>query len=251
MRTAFVTKTLRKLLNDHVMLASNSVLAVCAGTAEQKLFQDVGLQNVTLTSLDPTMTRESTTPFSSRLADVRNLPFDSGEFDFVFVSDGLHHCDSPHAALVEMYRVARKGVIVFESRDSALMRFAVGRGLSEEYELAAVIDNGGTCAGVNYTEIPNYVYRWSEREFEKVVACADPTGKPTVKFFYGFNGPPREYTGVKAMLFRVALTAAKIFSWVFKTQSNSFCMVALKPTQLFSWLELRDGVVRFRNPQVS
>jgi SAM-dependent methyltransferase len=229
-----------------VLNESDTILAVCAGKDEKHLFLSTGLKHVVLTSLDPVMANNSMVPFSSQIADVRDLPFKAGEFDFVFVSDGLHHCDSPHAALVEMYRVARKGVIVFESRDSALMRLAVGRGFTEEYEVSAVAANGGECAGVNYTEVPNYVYRWTEREFEKVISCADPTGKPVVRFFYGLNAPARQYRGIKALVFRVGVGMASVLAKLFKKQSNSFCMVALKPTQLFGWLERKDGKIRFR-----
>jgi SAM-dependent methyltransferase len=246
MRTDFVAKVLRKLRQSHVLLDEDSILAVCAGKDERRLFEDLHRRSVLLTSLDPIMATDSFAPYSSRLADVRDLPFDAGSFDFVFVSDGLHHCDSPHAALVEMYRVAKKGVIVFESRDGALMRAAVRLGFTGDYEVGAVIANGGTCAGVNYTEIPNFVYRWTEREFYKVVACADPTGRPEARYYYGFNLPPRNYRGLKAFAYRLATGTARLLATVFRSQCNSFCMVALKPKELYPWLEHRDGAVRFR-----
>lgn len=185
-------------------------------------------------------------PFTGSLADVRKLPFADGTFDWVFVSDGLHHCDSPHAALLEMYRVARRGVIVFESRDNLLMRFGVKLGWVEAYELSAVADNGGVCAGVNYTCVPNFVYRWTERDFEKAISCADPTGKPSFRYFYGFNAPVRNYSGLKALVYKLAVFGGRVFSSIFQKQSNSFCMVAFKPTKLFPWLVRENGEVKFR-----
>ena len=185
-------------------------------------------------------------PLTGSLADVRNLPFADGSFDWVFVSDGLHHCDSPHRALLEMYRVARVGVIVFESRDSLLMRLGVRLGLVEAYELSAVIGNGGLCAGVNYTCVPNYVYRWTERDFEKTLCCADPTGSPSFRYYYGFNAPQRAYSGLKSVLFKMAVLGGRLFSAIFKNQSNSFCMVALKPTTLFPWLQREGDTIKFK-----
>jgi hypothetical protein len=42
--------------------------------------------------------------------------------------------------------------------------------LSPEYETAAVIDNQFVCGGVRDSAVPNYVYRWTEHEVEKVAS---------------------------------------------------------------------------------
>ena len=44
---------------------------------------------------------------------------------------------------------------------------------------------------------------------------------------------------MKALVYKVAVLGGRGFSAVFKKQSNSFCMVACKPTELF-----RDCVVK-------
>ena len=49
-----------------------------------------------------------------------------------------HHCHSPHRGLLEMYRVARRGVLAFEPRDTRLVRLGVRLGFGQEYEIAAV-----------------------------------------------------------------------------------------------------------------
>lgn len=246
MRIQFTRSVMQGLINDGTLTRDSPLLAVCAGGAERDLFLSLGLKNVTLTSLDPLVTTGAAAPFAGSLADVRKLPFGAAEFDWVFVSDGLHHCDSPHGALLEMYRVAKTGVIVFESRDSLLMRLGVRFGWAEEYELSAVIANGGECAGVNYTCVPNFVYRWTESDFEKTICCADPTGRPTFRFFYGFNSPIRDCRGIKAVIYNLGLWAAKLFSATFKKQRNSFCMLALKPTELFPWIYRERGLLRFK-----
>jgi ubiquinone/menaquinone biosynthesis C-methylase UbiE len=63
------------------------------------------------------------------LGDAERLTYGDGSFDVVIAHAGLHHCHSPHRALLEMYRVARKAAIAFESRDSRLIRTAVRLGL--------------------------------------------------------------------------------------------------------------------------
>jgi len=246
MRFEFVQKTLQELCAAGQLAPAHSVLAVCAGLEEHALFKGEGFTRVTLSGLDPALTSDLVAPFTVAKADAMSLPFSAGSFDYVFVSDGLHHCDSPHRALVEMYRVARVGVIVFESRDSFVMRLGVRLGWVEPYELSAVIGNGGVCAGVNYTCVPNFVYRWTEQEFEKTISCADPTGRPSFRYFYGFNAPQRSYSGFKAVLYKVAVLLGGMVSAIFKKQSNSFCMVALKPTSLFPWLRREGDTIKFQ-----
>jgi ubiquinone/menaquinone biosynthesis C-methylase UbiE len=50
-------------------------------------------------------------PFSWSFQDAEQLSFEDEAFDYVFVHAGLHHCASPHRALLEMYRVARRGIM--------------------------------------------------------------------------------------------------------------------------------------------
>ncbi len=76
------------------------------------------------------------------MQDVERLGFTDRAFDFVVVHQGLHHCHSPHRGLLEMYRVARRGVLAFEPRDTRLVRLGVRLGFGQEYEIAAVAENG-------------------------------------------------------------------------------------------------------------
>ena len=52
------------------------------------------------------------------------------------------------------------------------MRVAQRLGVVDEYELTAVADNGLPAGGVRNSPVPNYVYRWTEREVEKTIASA-------------------------------------------------------------------------------
>jgi hypothetical protein len=183
---------------------------------------------------------------------VQGLTYDDGEFDYVFVSDGLHHCSSPHGALLEMYRVARTSVLVFESRDSWLMRIATGMGVASEYELEAVVAAGRRSGGVNDTPVPNYVYRWTEREFAKTIRAYDPACRHTFLFFYGLNLPykvARMRSQSAYVLLRAASPLLFLVTRVCRKLCNCFAMVALKPSvpeDLHPWLETTDGHVRLR-----
>ena len=41
--------------------------------------------------------------------------------------------------------------------------------------------------GLDNKEIPNFVYRWTEREIEKVINCYAPFSKHKINFFHAFS----------------------------------------------------------------
>ena len=134
----------------------------------------VGLDRVTITNLDERLGEDVFAPYDWLFADAEALPYPDGAFDWGIVSAGLHHCRSPHRAVLELYRVSRRGILCLESRDSAVMRLAVRLRLVDDYEVGAVAAHGLVAGGVANTAVPNYVYRWTEREFEKTVASYAP-----------------------------------------------------------------------------
>ena len=156
--------------------------------------------------------------------------------------------------MLEMYRVARKGIIVIESRRSLLMQVANRLGLSPEYELEAVVGNDLEAGGVNNTPIPNYIYRWTEGELMRTIRSYDPRGRQQFRFFYELN-LPYELADWKKNKFR--LNAVRIvdpvvrgLTRVFKKQCNTLAMVVLKPAlprDLWPWLTLEEGELVF-NP---
>jgi SAM-dependent methyltransferase len=117
MRTAFVEPVVLELLRHGTLARSDRVITVCATGAERDLFAPRGSSNVLLTSLEENVGPVALYEWSRQ--DAQRLEFDDASFDVAFVADGLHHCASPHRALHEMYRVARKGIVVFEARDSS------------------------------------------------------------------------------------------------------------------------------------
>jgi SAM-dependent methyltransferase len=185
-----------------------SMLTVCAGPDEPEV-----LPEATHSSIETGQ-------------DAQALPYADGSFDWVFVSDGLHHCSQPHRALAEMYRVARQGLIVVEASDNPLTRLAVHWRLTQEYELEAVAGNRGE-GGVDNTAVPNYIYRWNEREFEKTLRSLDPNGPIRFDFFYELVLPPR--FGPLRRLQRPA-------AFVLRRWTNAIAMVAQKPETRWPWL---------------
>lgn len=252
MRVAFVEKVLRELIAAGELRLDDRILTVCSDASERKLFESIGFADVTISNLDPRLSAADCAPYTASFQNAMTLTFADREFDFAFVSDGLHHCSSPHRALLEMYRVAAKGVIVIESRDSLLVKAAVALGLSQEYELSAVLYNDGKLGGVDNSEIPNYIYRWTEREFVKSIRANDPVGRHRFRFIYGFSAP--EIPIRSRLLGWVLGVASKLLAAIVpllaKRQGNSFAMIALRPSipdEIWPWLKVEEGGIRFKN----
>ena len=226
------------------------LLAVCAGTEDWELLSSLGFTNVVVSNLD-----EAFAPLVPDGAwsyqDAQSLTFDDRSFDWVFVSEGLHHCRSPHRALGEMYRVCRVGIVAIEARDSALMRLAVRMGMADAYELAAVTDQGFRTGGLDNTSVPNHVYRWTESEVVKTLRSYDPTGEPRIEFRYGLRLPTAEATGRRRRLVgQLAKPALAALCAVLKRQSNQLAVIARRPTELYPWLHRVEGQIQF-NPDYS
>lgn len=251
MRSDFVEQILSKLKADHLLKSDSEILVVCGGNSERELFERMGFSNVVISNLDERMSAEQFAPFKWSYQDAHELTFDAASFDWVFVSDGLHHCSLPHKALSEMYRVAKRGIIVFESRDSLIMRLANSLGLSPEYEIEAVIDHDFKYGGLNNTHLPNFIYRWTERDFQKTLKSFDPTGPIDFRFHYGLSLPYEaagfKKTKIKYIALKIAAPVLKVFTLLFKRQCNLFSMIAFKPTKanLWPWLKSKNGEIVF------
>ena len=69
------------------------------------------------------------------------------------------------------------------------MRAAIRLGVADEYELTAVADNAFRSGGVRNTGVPNYVYRWTEREVEKTIRSAAPHARDEFLWFHELELP--------------------------------------------------------------
>jgi len=114
--------------------------------------------------------------------NVEAMTFDDNMFDFVFCRDSYHHFPRPILGVYEMLRVAKKGVIVSEPTDPLLKS-------SFLLFLCNLLDtkNNPTRSWklwknrFSFETIGNYVYKVSQREFEKL---AMGIGLPAIAFRY-------------------------------------------------------------------
>lgn len=240
-RERFYRRVVGELLERGVLTRDHALVVVGGGELDRSVLASHGFLNVTLTNLDPGQ---------GDVEDAEALSYVDGSFDFGIVSAALHHCRSPHRALLELYRVARVAAIALESRDSSLMRLAVRLGAVDEYELAAVAAHGLQSGGVANTSTPNYVYRWSEREVEKTVASFAPHARHRIHFFREFELPEALVASdrsTRVAVLRAATPFVSAITRVLPRQANLFAFAIEKPRvpdDLQPWMRLEDGELR-------
>lgn len=236
----FYSDTLTRLVRSKLLDPSASTLVVAGGLADRSALLGAQFANVTISNLDRRTHATEFEPYRWSFQDAENLDFPDGAFEQVVVHAGLHHCSSPHRGLLEMYRVASKSVVVFEARDSFAMRLAISLGLTVDYEVEAVVGNDMAYGGIRNTEVPNFVYRWSEREVAKTLSSYDPTGPIPLRYFYGLRMPTERLRmgrskWKRALAALLAFPANALFTLAPK-QGNEFAFWAGKPAALWPWI---------------
>jgi ubiquinone/menaquinone biosynthesis C-methylase UbiE len=247
-RISFYKNTIDKWVTEKNI----SILVVGGGETDRGVLRSLGFTNVIISNLDFRLKGDEFAPYQWSLQKAEELSYEKDEFDFVVVHAALHHCESPHRALLEMYRVAKIAAIVFESRDSLLMKFLEKVNLTPSYEHVAVYYNDGKFGGVNNTEIPNYIYRWTEREIEKTVHTYAPYAKHNFQYKYGNDVPSsvglQQKATIKQLLISIAKPFYQIFILLYPKQQNLFAFYIEKPKipeDLHEWLKVDGENIRF------
>ena len=237
----FYRRNITKFFKDK----SASILVCGAGTFDMQVFKAEGFTNVTISNLDTRMDANQYAPYKWAFEDAAALSFPDNSFDYVAIHAAIHHASSPHRVLTEMYRVAKKGVFAIESSDSFVMRIFERYGLTQVYEHAAVYYNDGKFGGVNNTDVPNFVYRWTEREIEKTINVYAPYARHDFTYVYEMTLPVTSQMEKNGMFKYIFLKIAQPFFWVltriFKRQQNLFGFYIAKPNlpqAMFPWLKL-------------
>lgn len=234
---------LKKILDLGWIKKSDKILVVCGNQDDDKVLKKLNFTNYLITSVY----RKLPIVKNYLQADAQNLPFKDRSFDIVIVNAGLHHCDSPHRALNEMYRVAKQTLIVHEAQDTFLVRLMVKMGIAMDYETGAVACKGG---GLNNTAIPNFVYRWTKKEVIKTLNSYDPARIHLIHFFNNFRYyldyfEPNEYLGKNPFIKFIGKDLVKLFvslltrllNLVAKGQGNDLAFVVQKKSSPYqTWI---------------
>lgn len=253
--TGLYTEILQSLLDRELIATDSSILVGCAGSFDDGMFQDLGFTNVTLSNLAPDQDKlRSELHFPVLHLDIEDLASEDESYDWVVVHAGLHHCANPAAALLEMYRVAKLGILAMEPIDSGSVSLAMKLGICARYEVGSVTskrDNVG--GGLRYGGIPNLIYRFKKQQIYQIIQTAHPEYEhdylywprlvvPWWRLFRKVGVSERGQSLVKTL----ALPFCRI-----PFMANNLGFVVLKPTSgsgiLQPWLErLGDGEIRMK-----
>ncbi|WP_316828270.1 class I SAM-dependent methyltransferase [Pedobacter miscanthi] len=110
--------------------------------------------------------------------NAENLSQEDNSFDFVLCKESYHHFPRPYAAMYEMIRVAKIGVVVMEPQDPVI-KMPLLLMLTNVFTHHGQILNKLWKNRFSFEPVGNFVYKVSEREFEKLAAGL---GLPMVAF---------------------------------------------------------------------
>ncbi len=233
------SRVLRNFMQQDLISSDDSILVVAGGNFDRQTMLAAGLTNVTISNLEPHQGHTDYSPYSWIRLDAENIELADASYDWVVVHAGLHHLAVPAKGVCEMFRVCRKGIICFEARDSLLMRLAVRSGLTSDYELEAPFIHGQS-AGYRNGPIPNYVYRWTEREVEKVINSYAPTHSHGFQYFYGYRVPVQRFAMAKSRLYRgigsLLEKLTRLLEFGIPRQGNQFGFCVRKNAAVKPWI---------------
>ena len=229
----FYVNVLRAALRGGALRAEDCLLVVCGGVRDEASLRDAGLRNLELSNIGGNVE-----------VDVENLSYPDNSFDAVIVHSGLHHCASPHRGLLEMYRVARRCIILFEPADNLVTRLGQRLGIGQTYEFAAVQNNKLECAGWRNTSVPNWVYRFTATEIRQTINCAAPFGLHHFQFYYRTRIPWQQLrerrNKIPLIMATVAAPVLLLLDVIGPMASNNIAAVIVKPdlpAEKFPWVK--------------
>jgi len=241
----FYPATINRLVQDQLILPSDSILVVCGGDFDKQALQGANLTNVVISNMAPHGGVTDYAPYRWEHLDAECIDKEDDSYDWAIVHAGLHHCASPHKALCEMIRVAKKGVVVFEARDSLLMRLGAKLNLVRDYEIQPALLTNGESGGYRNSAIPNYVYRWKEREVVKTVQTYRPEWKHQFDFYYGWAFRTADLNLSKSFVRRIAMhishIALKVLKPMMWRQGNCFAFAVYSDGAPQPWIRVDES----------
>ena len=232
----------KKNFKNYIDIKSNFLL-ISASLHEVEILRELGYSNFSITyHKDEEKNQFLNYGFRENIdlfkADLRNLVFSDKSFDYVITNATIHHVDLPHKAITELYRIAIKGALIIESNDSLTLRLASKAKLAEEFEVSS-INEAKNSGGLLDTAVPNYVYRWTEREILKLLKSFDPKNVNFVDFDYAndLTNLKIKDNYIKNIFLKFLIIAGKTFFFFFKKQQNCMSIYIDKTKTKKRWPE--------------
>lgn len=237
----FYFQTVKSLVDRGDIAPDHKLLVVCGTELDREVLMAAGCASGVISNVDEVLSVKTLQPFEHAQQNVEALTYADGDFDWVLVHHGLHHCRAPHRALTEMYRVARRGIIVFEPCRNVLVDIGRRLKVGQEYEVHAVADNALASGGVNNEAIPNYVYRFTAEELVATVRAYAPEYEVNAQVNYHMEIHWHDLRAKRARrplwLARLAYPFLRLLMWVRPSMANTMCVVIPKSETLHPWLK--------------
>jgi SAM-dependent methyltransferase len=243
----FYLNMVRRLLLNGKIRQDMSVLVVCGEALDAEIYSLSGFSRVVVTNLDDRHKGSWSTGAKWDRQDAERLSYKDSSFDLVSVHAGLHHCRMPHKALCEMYRVARKGVLVIEPCENWIVKIGRKLGVGQEYEVHAVAFHQLQSGGVSNTSIPNYVFRWTLDEIRRTIASFAPEFAPRIysksDLVVHWHDLRAKKNRFRFVLMLFAFPFLKACSFIIPNFGNNFCVYIEKAgdTELHPWLKRMEA----------
>ena len=241
----FYRITVQRLVKRGKLSTGDSVLITAGGSHDRETWLESGFTNVTISNLDDRLVGNEFAPFAWSFQDAEQIAMEDNSVDFVCIHNGLHHCRCPQAAILEMLRVARKGILLFEPYDNLVTRIGLRFGVGQRFETAAVFYNDFTHGGLRNGAIANYVYRFTKWELEKTISTAYPEGPVELDFVHALRIPWEQLKGrrnkIPYYMTCLALPFLQLASLLSPEQGNCFAAYISKRTEsspLWPWVEI-------------
>ncbi len=264
-------KVLRKCVHSMGIDLTNDVLVVGGNAEDGRTLHRIGFTRVTLSNLlDPRPSEQADlddAEMRTVRVDAEAMELANNSYDLVLAHEMLHHCRSPHKALLEMLRVSRGHVILLEPNNSLAMRVLLRLRFSFPYELPAVIASGFQTGGVRDSNIPNYIYRWNAVDVYQTIASylAESEFDLYTQRYWDFNVDEAELRRrsetrignvMKVLSPRVFLAGLHSFQavanhipWLGR-QGNKFFGCIRKKSELKPWLIRKGGEIQFNGDYI-
>jgi SAM-dependent methyltransferase len=244
----------------------SDVLVVGGSAEDGRTLHRIGFTRVTLSNLlDPRPSEQADLDDAGMCAvrmDAEAMELADNSYDLVLAHEVLHHCRSPHKALLEMLRVSRRHVILLEPNNSLAMQLLLRLRFSFPYELPAVVASSFQTGGVRDSSIPNYIYRWNAMDLYQMTASylAESEFNLYTQGYWDFNvdavelrrrSETRIGSVAKILSPPVFLAGLHCFQAVMNhipllgSQGNKFFGRIRKRSELKPWLIRRGDEVKF------
>jgi SAM-dependent methyltransferase len=235
----------------------NENVLIIGGTQEDAdSLSFCGFHHITLSNIHGVRHDPNSLPVIA--VDAEDIKLPDNSYDVIFFHEVIHHCRSPHRALCEMLRVAKRRVLMMEPNDSAFMRLLCSLRFSFPYEIFAVVNNDYERGGVRNSQIPNFIFRWNAWAVLQLTSAFMAEYKPQIYAdpYWDFNANEKSLADRKQTKIGLitGIIGARNFlrilhgmQWVLnrvpmlRNEGNKFFCSIEKSSKLQPWLKLDSG----------